>query len=119
MGYGCIFFTIIGFSASFLLCLPNLKRWQKQQIAEKKLRLINEALEHAEERAARFQQRHDQLLSQICSHYLSHQDLEEALAAARAAMNEALEFVVRLREMQIKILINFPDEANLSVLDRP
>lgn len=117
MGYVCIASTIIGLSASFILFLPNLKRWQKQQIATKKLKIINEALAHAEERAMRYQQRHDHILTQICSHYLSHQDLEEALAAARAAMNEALRFVVRLREMQIKILINFPDEANISVLD--
>jgi Werner syndrome ATP-dependent helicase len=41
------------------------------------------------------------------------------LAGARAAMNEAMEFAVKLREVQMRVLINFPDEADLSMLDSP
>ncbi|EEF49870.1 conserved hypothetical protein [Ricinus communis] len=118
MGYGCIIFTIIGLSSSIFLFLQNLNKWQKQRTARNKLRIVNEALEQAEAMAVRLQERHGHILSQICSHYLTHQDLEEALADARIAMNQALEFAVKLREMQIKILISFPDEANLSLSDR-
>jgi Werner syndrome ATP-dependent helicase len=34
-------------------------------------------------------------------------------------MNEAMEFAVKLREVQMRVLINFPDEADLSMLDSP
>ncbi|KAK8589271.1 hypothetical protein V6N12_023673 [Hibiscus sabdariffa] len=95
---------VIGFSTSFFFVLPGLKKWQRQQVLIEKLRIISQALEQAEERAMRFQERHDRILGQICSYYMVNQDLEDALAGARAAMNEALEFAVGLRKMQLLIL---------------
>ncbi|KAK8712518.1 hypothetical protein V6N13_147757 [Hibiscus sabdariffa] len=95
---------VIGFSTSFFFVLPGLKKWQRQQVLIEKLRIISQALEQAEERAMRFQERHDRILGQICSYYMVNQDLEDALAGARAAMNEALEFAVGLRKMQLQIL---------------
>lgn len=73
--------------------------------------MISQALEHAEERALRFQERHDRILSQICSYYMVNQDLEDALAATRAAMNEALEFAVGLRKMQMQVFRSLTDES--------
>lgn len=119
MGYSHLIFAIAGFSASFFLLLPTLKLWHKQQITKEKLRIIAEVLEHAEERAHKFQERHDHILGQISSYYLINQELGDALAGARAAMNAAMEFAVRLREVQMRVLINFPDEADLSMLDSP
>ncbi|PPS09567.1 hypothetical protein GOBAR_AA11077 [Gossypium barbadense] len=95
MDYVRIIFAVIGFSTSFIFVLP---------ISIEKLRIISQALEHAEERVVRFQERHDRILGQICSYYMVNQDLEDALAGARAAMNEALEFAVGLRKMQLQIL---------------
>ena len=109
MGYGKIVFAIIGFSTSFLFCVANIKRWQREQLAAEKLKLITEALEAAEERVIRFQERHDRILSQICGFYFTNIELVEALAGARAAMNEALEFAVALRRLQFKIINSFPD----------
>jgi hypothetical protein len=111
MDYGRIVFAIVGISASFFLCVPILQRWHRQQITAEKLRLISEALEHAEDRVQRFQERHDRILSQICTYYLINKELEEALAGARAAMNEAMEFAVNLRRMQMKIITSFPEEV--------
>lgn len=73
-----------------------------------KLRVVNEALEQAEERLIRCQERHDKILYQINSYYLSHKEMEEALAGARKAMNEALEFSVSLRGIQMKIVSSYP-----------
>lgn len=119
MGYSHLIFAIAGFSAAFILRLPILRLRHGQQITEEKLRMIAEVLEHAEERAQKLQERHDHMLGQICSYYLINRDLGDALAGARAAMNEAMEFAVRLRDVQMRILINFPDEADLSMLDSP
>ncbi|CAK7340660.1 unnamed protein product [Dovyalis caffra] len=119
MDYSRLVFAIASFSASFFVGLPYLKRWHKQQITTEKLGIINEALERAEERVRNFEERHDHLLGQICSYYLTNQELGDALAGARAALNEAVEFAVRLREVQMRILINFPDEADLSMVDGP
>lgn len=108
MDFGRVLFAIIGFSMSFFLFAPNVKRWHRQRITTEKLRIINEALEQAEERAEKFQERHDQILGQICSYYLTHTELEEALAGARAAMNQAVEFAAHLRRMQMKLIRSFP-----------
>ncbi|OVA14851.1 hypothetical protein BVC80_8955g18 [Macleaya cordata] len=111
--------ALLGFSASFFLCLPNLKTWQRRKIVEEKLRIVSEALEHAEERLIRFQERHDRLLNQLCSYYMSNRELDEALVNARTAMNEALEFTLTLREMQLKILRSYPNEfSDIFQLDR-
>lgn len=69
-------------------------------------------MEDAEEIVTRFQERHDRMLSQISEHYLVNVELEEALADARAAMNEAMEFAVNLRRMQIQIISSFPDRID-------
>ncbi|KAG6702206.1 hypothetical protein I3843_07G020200 [Carya illinoinensis] len=118
MGFDSIAFAIIGFSASFIFCVSNLKRWQKQQITEEKLSHISKALENAEERVLRFQERHDRILSQVCSFYLANKELVEALEGARAAMNEAMEFAANLRRMQTNIIINYPDEVDAIMLYR-
>ncbi|PKI51510.1 hypothetical protein CRG98_028070 [Punica granatum] len=113
MDCGRLIFAVIGFSASFFLCIPNLKRWQRQQISAERLRIVSEALDHAEERVARSQERHDRILSQICTFYLTNQNLEEALVGARRAMEEASEFVSTLRKMQMRIISSFPDEVDV------
>ena len=118
MEFGPIFYALIGFSMSVALCLPNLKKWQSQQITAEKLRIISEALEDAEERAMRFQERHDHVLSQVCSYYLCKQELLEALAESRVAMNEALGFAVGLRKMQMEILCSYPGEVDGLILHR-
>ncbi|KAJ1377635.1 hypothetical protein SESBI_48668 [Sesbania bispinosa] len=84
-------------------------RWQRTQVAAQKLKIISEALEAAEERVERFQERHDRILSQIGASYLTNTELVEALAGARAAMNQALDFAVDLRTIQFKIITSFPD----------
>lgn len=112
MDFGPIFYALIGFSMSISLCLPNLKKWQSQHITTEKLRIISEALEHAEERVMRFQERHDRVLSQVCSYYLCNKELLESLSVSQAAMNEALNFAVGLRRMQMEILCSYPDEVD-------
>ncbi|GAB4835806.1 hypothetical protein Ancab_000722 [Ancistrocladus abbreviatus] len=112
-GYIRIIFAIVGFSSSFLFCLPNLKKWQKQQTAIEKLRLTKEVLEEAENRLLELQERHDRLLKEICSYYLCHRELEAALVGARRDMNEAMEFVNGLRKMQVKIISSYPDDVTL------
>ncbi|KAG9443748.1 hypothetical protein H6P81_015088 [Aristolochia fimbriata] len=108
--------VLIGFSASLPLLVP---RWRKRGITMEKLRLINEALNEAEERVVRYQERHDRILGLITSSYLVHKDLEEALAGAQTTMKEALEFAVGLRQMQMKILSSYPHETKeFSLQDR-
>ncbi|KAL6142600.1 hypothetical protein ACLB2K_060877 [Fragaria x ananassa] len=99
MDFGRVVFATIGFSTSLVLFVPNVKKWHRQQVTTEKLRIITEALEHAEERAAKFQERHDRMLNQMCSFYLTNKELEEALASARAAANDALDFATQLRRM--------------------
>lgn len=70
--------------------------------------MINEALEQAEERAMRYEERHDRILCRISSHYLINQDLEDALTGAREAMNEARDFAVTLRSLQMELICSFP-----------
>lgn len=106
MDYVSVFSLVVGFSASCFLCLPNLKKWQAKQFTERKLYIVKQALELAEERLVMYQRRHDHLLSQITSHYLSTLVLEKALADSKDAMNEASKFVISLRKLQMEI-INF------------
>lgn len=113
MDLGKIVFAIIGFSTSFLFCVPNIKKWQKKQVAGEKLKIVSEALEAAEERAVRFQERHDTILSQICASYLTNTEVVEALAGARATMNQALDFAVELRKIQFRIIASFPDAIDV------
>ena len=49
MDYCRVVLAIVGLSFSYFLCVPNLKKRHKQQIIIEKLRMISEALEHAEE----------------------------------------------------------------------
>ncbi|KAI5326414.1 hypothetical protein L3X38_035488 [Prunus dulcis] len=110
MDFSHVIFSVIGFSSSIFFFVPNIKKWHMQQVTTEKLRIVNEALEQAEERAARFQERHDRILSQICSFYLINKELEDALAGARATMKEALEFAANLRRLQMKIITSFPSD---------
>lgn len=111
-----IFYAMIGFSMSVSLCLPSLKKWQSQQIAAEKLRIINEALEQAEGRAMRLQDRHDRILDQVSSHYLCHQELLGALAVSQIAVEEALAVAAGLSKMQMEILCSYPEEADGLIL---
>lgn len=104
MGYGSVFSLVVGFSASCFLCLPNFKKWHAKQFTLRKLYIVNQALELAEERLVMYQRRHDDLLSQITSHYLSTPVLEEALADSKDAMNEVSKFVMSLRKLQLDII---------------
>ncbi|KAM7279058.1 hypothetical protein ACFE04_006192 [Oxalis oulophora] len=117
MNYGNIVFGLIGFSTSFFFCLPNLKKWHNQKTVTEKLRIICEALEEAEARAGRLQERHDRILSQICSYYLTSQELIDALGDARVDMKDALEVAVCLRKMQIMTISSFPYEVDASMLE--
>lgn len=107
-----IVFAIIGFSTSFIFCVPNFKRWQRKQVTLEKLKIISEALEAAEERAERYQERHDRILSQINASYLTNTEVVDALAGARADMKQALNFAVDLRSTQFKIISSFPEAIN-------
>lgn len=102
-----------GFSSLILLGLPELRRWQKQTIIREKLRMVTDALEQAEERLLRFQERHDRILYQLNSQYLSNVAMEEALAGARKAMDEALHFSVSLRRIQMKVVITSYPHGNI------
>lgn len=86
-------------------------------MGEQKLKIISEALEVAEERVVRYQERHDRILNQICASYLTNTEVVEALAGARATMNQALEFAVDLRRIQFKIISSFPDAIDVLLLD--
>ncbi|KAL2940975.1 50S ribosomal protein L20 [Bienertia sinuspersici] len=76
--------------------------------------MISAALEAAEERAMRVQERHDKLLNQICSYYVCHKELEQAIVGVRKAMDEEIEFAATLRKMQLWILATFPDHVDLA-----
>jgi len=75
--------------------------------------MVSEALEAAEERAVRFQERHDRILSQICSTYLTNAELVEAMEGARATMNQALDFALQWRKIQFRIITSFPDAIDV------
>ncbi|CAK8572466.1 unnamed protein product [Lathyrus sativus] len=113
MDIGNIVFAIIGFSASFIFCVPSLKTWQRKQMALEKLKIIREALEEAEERVVRFQERHDRILNHISASYLTNAEAVEALAGARRNMNQALEFAVELRSIQFKTISSFPNAVHI------
>ena len=113
MDYCRVVLAIVGLSFSYFLCVPNLKKRHKQQIIIEKLRMISEALEHAEDRVLRLQERHDRILSQMCSYYFIHNELEVSLADARAVLDEAMESAGNLRRMQRKIIGYFPDEVDV------
>ncbi|MCL7036140.1 hypothetical protein MKW94_026318 [Papaver nudicaule] len=111
---------LLGCTASIFFYLPHLKKWQKKQSVEEKLRILGDALEHAELRLIRFQERHDRLLNQLCSYYLCNQELEKSLVNARTSMNESLEFTNTLRQMQLKLIQSYPGEfSDIFQLDRP
>ncbi|GFP87105.1 hypothetical protein PHJA_000854300 [Phtheirospermum japonicum] len=107
MNLSSILCTLLGASATLFLILPEIEKTRKRKVAIDKLKIISVALQQAEERAARYEQRHDRILSQICCYYMINQNLEEALAGARDAMNEALQFAVGLRNMQMEIINSF------------
>lgn len=113
MDYCRVVLAIVGLSFSYFLCVSNLKKRHKQQIIIEKLRMISEALEHAEERVLRLQERHDRILSQMCSYYFIHNELEVSLADSRAVLDEAMESAGNLRRMQRKIIGYFPDEVDV------
>ncbi|KAL7003086.1 hypothetical protein U1Q18_004243 [Sarracenia purpurea var. burkii] len=104
MDSGRIIVGVIGLSASFFLCFQTMKKWECRKMKREKVKMISEAMEKAEERVTRCEERHDRILNQICGYYLSNSDLEEALAAARAALHDARKFAAALRDLQIKVL---------------
>ncbi|KAL5996052.1 hypothetical protein ACLOJK_026125 [Asimina triloba] len=110
MDLKCIASILVGASSSFIFLFPSFRRWRRERINQEKLRMITEALEQAEERLFKFQERHDRILNQISSHYLYNQELAQALVDARKAMTEALLFSVILRQMQMKIISTYPYE---------
>ncbi|KAL3750098.1 hypothetical protein ACJRO7_011130 [Eucalyptus globulus] len=116
MDYGRAISTLIGFSASFILCVPSIKWWQKRCRTVEKLQVVSEVLERAEQRVVRSQERHDRLLGQVCTFYLANKELEEALGSARRAMDEAMDFASGLRKMQMKLIRSFPDDVDLLVV---
>ncbi|GAA0164436.1 hypothetical protein LIER_20075 [Lithospermum erythrorhizon] len=111
MDYGRIVLAVVGISASALVCLRSLRTWQQNRIKMEKSKLVREALELAEERLIRYEERHDRILNHICSQYLINQELLEALSGARDAMEEALEFVVGLRDLELETMSSFPDDG--------
>ncbi|KAI3950491.1 hypothetical protein MKW92_017563 [Papaver armeniacum] len=115
-----VYCFLLGFTASIFFSLPHLKKWQKKQSVDEKLRIISETLEQAELRLIRFQERHDRLLNQLCSYYLCNPELEKSLVNARTSMNESLEFTNTLRQMQLKLIQSYPGEfSDIFQLDRP
>ncbi|KAL2469175.1 uncharacterized protein Fot_50751 [Forsythia ovata] len=108
MDYKPIVLALLGFSASFIFLFPDLQRRKNRQVAVEKLKIICETLHEAEERVTRYEERHDRILSQICSYYMINEKLEEALLGAKNAMNDALEFSVGLRKLQMEIISSFP-----------
>lgn len=72
--------------------------------------MINKTLEQAELRLMRYEERHDRILGQICSFYLVNPNMEEALKGAREAMDEARDFSVTLRSLQMEMINSFPGE---------
>lgn len=102
---------LAGLSSLSLLSLVVLKKWHRQQMIADRLRRVGEALEQAEERLVRFQERHDRILFQINSHYLCHREMEAALRRAERAMEEALQFCTQLRRMQMKLLTLYSTAA--------
>lgn len=116
MDYSRLVLTLFGFSAAFFLCLPNLRKWEARNTARGKLEMINKTLEQAELRLMRYEERHDRILGQICSFYLVNPNMEEALKGAREAMDEARDFSVTLRSLQMEMINSFPGE-DFSIFD--
>ncbi|KAH9620961.1 hypothetical protein KSS87_017932 [Heliosperma pusillum] len=110
--------AFIGISSTIICCLPTLKRQQSKRCIEERLELMNEALEKAEERVMRLQERHDRLVTQICSYYMCYKELDHAVLGARMALHEELEFVASLRKMQLLLLTSFFDNKKIQILNK-
>ncbi|RWW58690.1 hypothetical protein BHE74_00034418 [Ensete ventricosum] len=108
MGLLHVLSILAGLASLGLLSSLELKKWNRRQLMAEKLRRVSEALEQAEERLTRFQERHDKILFQINSHYLCHAEMEEALSGGQKATNEALQFCADLRRMQMNIITLYP-----------
>ncbi|KAM6597942.1 hypothetical protein CsatA_008466 [Cannabis sativa] len=108
MNFGyLILTTIIGLSTttiSYFVVSPTIERWQMKQMRKEKLKVIKEALEEANERVERLENRHERILSQLCGYYLTHPELEEAVVEARNAVKEALVVTSTLTKMQIHLI---------------
>lgn len=113
MKVGNIIMGIIGVSGCLLVWVPNVRRWQKKKMVEEKLRLVSEALEVAEERVGRYQERHDRILSEISAFYFTNTELLVALEGARASMNQALDYAACLRRIQLNIIRSYPQALHL------
>lgn len=105
-------FAALGFSISWLVFrLPNMKKRRTPEIMSEKVRLIKEAIDEAEDRVVRLEERHDRLLKEACSYYLCNRELVEALAGARQVMDEATAVADGLRRMYMKMIVcYYPDE---------
>ncbi|KAI4364664.1 hypothetical protein MLD38_020722 [Melastoma candidum] len=113
MGRDKVVVAILSFSLGLAFCIPCIRRQQRQEIVSKGLRIVLEALEHAEERLAMSWERHDVLLRQRCSFYLTNCDLEEALADARKAIEEATELTRVFGRMQMRLIASFTKDVDV------
>ncbi|GJW13304.1 hypothetical protein Tco_0017437 [Tanacetum coccineum] len=104
MDRGQITFGVIGFSSSLCVRLPILKNWRSMQMKRVNSEMASRALEEAEVKLQRYEERHDRVLGQICSFYMHNQELETALAGCRDALSEASEFVFTLRRLQLDVI---------------
>ena len=66
--------------------------------------MVSRALDEAEVKLQRYEERHDRVLGQVCSFYMHNLELEKAMAGCRDALNEALEFVFTLRRLQLEVI---------------
>lgn len=66
--------------------------------------MVSRALEEAEVKLQRYEERHDRVLGHVCSFYMHNPELEKAMAGCRDAMNEASEFVFTLRRLQLEVI---------------
>ncbi|KAL9253414.1 hypothetical protein AKJ16_DCAP05457 [Drosera capensis] len=68
-------FAALGFSISWLFFrLLNMKKRRTPEIVSEKVSLIKEAIDEAEDRVVRLEERHDRLLKEACSYYLCNRE---------------------------------------------
>ncbi|KAH7655003.1 hypothetical protein IHE45_19G177600 [Dioscorea alata] len=108
------FFSTIAATLAVFTSLPELRKWQRRQLILHKLKLITDALEQAEERLIRLQERHDKILLHLNSNYFPSLAMAHALSASQQAMDEALHFSASLQSLHLKLLTSYPPSSPLS-----